>query len=538
MPTADDYAAWIVKNKNKRGTPEFQTVVEAYNEARSEEESTEPADQPLGTALQRGASRVVPQIQETIQGLRQLPGALSEAYTPSNIAEGLKLLAEPETYEQIGEERKNILREPIRRYGSAARAKETIATDPLGAAMDVSLVGSGAGAGLQQIPKAAKYGKMLERGAQALDPLSVASRVVTKPFREVADINIDVPTNEQLSARKTQAYERARNAGVMFTPDSFEGFVKGLRNNLRDDEGNLTRIVPELHADSDAALKALESYVGGSKSLDELEDMRRIVSDAAGSPKPADRRIAMLMKERLDDFVDEPPQGAVVSGNAKEGAAALAEARDANTRLRKSQLVDDLIRNAELSAPNFSGSGMENALRTEFRRIAKNPKQMRLFTQAERAAIEDVAKGGPITNAMRMVGKFAPTGVVSGSLSTGAGAGLGFAAGGPIGSGVGAVMLPVVGAAARGGATALTSRAARRAGETMRAGKEGATAGQRLGYMLEKYGDKLTDANPQSAFLVDMARRATAAGKQIDPYYARQLAAQLARMEQAEQAQE
>jgi hypothetical protein len=35
-----------------------------------------------------------------------------------------------------------------------------------------------------------------------------------------------------------------------------------------------------------------------------------------------------------------------------------------------------------------------------------------------------------------------------------------------------------------------------------------------------------------------MARRATAAGKQIDPYYARQLAAQLARMEQAEQAQE
>jgi hypothetical protein len=189
--------------------------------------------------------------------------------------------------------------------------------------MDVSLVGSVAGAGLQQIPKAAKYGKMLERGAQAFDPLSVASRVVTKPFREVADISIDVPTNEQLSTRKTQAYERARNAGVMFTPDSFEGFVKGLRNNLRDDEGNLTRIVPELHADSDAALKALESYVGGPKSLDELEDMRRIVSDAAGSPKPADRRIAMLMKERLDDFVDEPPQGAVVSGNAKEGAAAL-----------------------------------------------------------------------------------------------------------------------------------------------------------------------------------------------------------------------
>ena len=30
MATADDYAAWIVQNAAKRGTPDFDTVAQAY----------------------------------------------------------------------------------------------------------------------------------------------------------------------------------------------------------------------------------------------------------------------------------------------------------------------------------------------------------------------------------------------------------------------------------------------------------------------------------------------------------------------------
>lgn len=37
MATADEYAAWIVKNKDKKGTPEFDTVAQAYQEAKAEE---------------------------------------------------------------------------------------------------------------------------------------------------------------------------------------------------------------------------------------------------------------------------------------------------------------------------------------------------------------------------------------------------------------------------------------------------------------------------------------------------------------------
>lgn len=39
MATADEYAAWIVANKDKKGTPQFETVRQAYQEALAEEEA-------------------------------------------------------------------------------------------------------------------------------------------------------------------------------------------------------------------------------------------------------------------------------------------------------------------------------------------------------------------------------------------------------------------------------------------------------------------------------------------------------------------
>ena len=36
MATADEYAAWIVKNADKKGTSEFETVAAAYADARGQ----------------------------------------------------------------------------------------------------------------------------------------------------------------------------------------------------------------------------------------------------------------------------------------------------------------------------------------------------------------------------------------------------------------------------------------------------------------------------------------------------------------------
>lgn len=60
MATADEYAAWIVKNADKKGTPEFETVAKAYADAKSA--SVAPAKAPENADIQSG--RAKPQWQQ------------------------------------------------------------------------------------------------------------------------------------------------------------------------------------------------------------------------------------------------------------------------------------------------------------------------------------------------------------------------------------------------------------------------------------------------------------------------------------------
>lgn len=45
MATADEYAAWLVSNANRRGTPEFDTVARAYEEAKADERGAQARTQ-------------------------------------------------------------------------------------------------------------------------------------------------------------------------------------------------------------------------------------------------------------------------------------------------------------------------------------------------------------------------------------------------------------------------------------------------------------------------------------------------------------
>jgi hypothetical protein len=69
MATADEYAAWIVKNSAKRGSPEFDTVAQAYELAKREENDA------------RFASQAAPPQQETPGIGQQLLGAGEAALT-------------------------------------------------------------------------------------------------------------------------------------------------------------------------------------------------------------------------------------------------------------------------------------------------------------------------------------------------------------------------------------------------------------------------------------------------------------------------
>jgi hypothetical protein len=270
----------------------------------------------------------------------------------------------------------------------------------------------------------------------------------------LAQVSRAAPSKEALRKAATDAYKRAEDAGVVIAPESFKTLQVTVSKML-EKEG----IDPTLHPATTAALKRINE-TSGSISLSKLETLRRILKDAESTQTPADKRLAAKAVDTLDGYADTLGKKDVTAGDPG-AAAAFREARNYYSRARKADELDDLVARAELSAPNFSASGMENAIRTEFRNLAKNQRRMRMFTAEEQAAIRRVAQGGKIENALRMLGKFAPTGVVSTVLSS---------AGGAYIAGPAGFALPLAGAAARYGATRMTTRNAARANEIVRRG--------------------------------------------------------------------
>lgn len=86
MATADEYAAWIVKNADKKGTPEFDTVAAAYQDARGASKpavKSEPKSKPFGEDLT-----------DAIKDLPRQAG-LTARYGLEGVGDTLDMLASP-----------------------------------------------------------------------------------------------------------------------------------------------------------------------------------------------------------------------------------------------------------------------------------------------------------------------------------------------------------------------------------------------------------------------------------------------------------
>jgi hypothetical protein len=265
------------------------------------------------------------------------------------------------------------------------------------------------------------------------------------PFAMGAKGTLQAPTVQELKGQAGQQYKFAEDVGAVFKKNSYNQFANKLESTLAK-EGLDKTLQPRVFA----ALERIKDTKGGNVSLENMEILRRIGQAAGSSADASERRLASIMVDNLDDFVETAQPGQLAKGSS-EAVSALTDARELWKRAKKTEILDDLVASAELRADaNFSQSGMENALRRKLVTLADNPKKLRAFTKEEQNAIKVAAKGGPIQNALRLVGKLAPTGIVSGGGSVG----LGYLAGGPIG----AVGLPIAGGIARKGAEQLGLR--------------------------------------------------------------------------------
>lgn len=79
MATAQEYADWIVRNADKKGTPEFQTVAQAYQAARQQPAKPEQYDPTEGmSTFEKLAAGAGKSVVDTGRGIGQMLGMVSQ----------------------------------------------------------------------------------------------------------------------------------------------------------------------------------------------------------------------------------------------------------------------------------------------------------------------------------------------------------------------------------------------------------------------------------------------------------------------------
>lgn len=351
-----------------------------------------------------------------------------------------------------------------RRTGQSIGATATAL--PLGGAAAVRQaaipLASGAGggmaaAGAQQVfpgnPTAEFGAEVVGSGLTGAGLLRGAQRGAQRKLDEA------VPTVADLKDTAGDLYARAERNGVTASPQMTRQLHDDFANTLRR-EGQLGPQGSITNADTSTskAYNLLGQYADQPMRPSEMDTVRRVIADGRKSTEPGDQRLSGIMLDQFDDWT-------------RPLAPEFDEARSVASRYLQAEDLEQARELAGARAGQFTGSGYENALRTEYRGLDRaNIKGRNHFDPAVVDALQKVSRGTPGSNFARNVGRFAARGPVSAGLGVGGPALVGGAIGGPTGAlmaGGGAFAL---GEAGRAAATRMGLRAAEVAELTARNG--------------------------------------------------------------------
>lgn len=230
-----------------------------------------------------------------------------------------------------------------------------------------------------------------------------------------------VPSIDDLKAQASDLYAQAEARGVVADPAMTTSLADDITKIARDNELiTPTGRIAEAYPKAREALQLMRDYAGYDMNPTQMQVIRETLADAAFGTDGKEGRIAKKMLSAFDDFVSPL-------------APELAEARKVSSRYLKAGTLERARELAGARAGQFTGSGFENALRTEYRnldrRIIKGQEQG--WSPEQIQAIQNVSRGTPVQNTARNIGKLAPTGVVSAGLGSGVPFMIGNAVGGP-----------------------------------------------------------------------------------------------------------
>lgn len=307
----------------------------------------------------------------------------------------------------------------VRRVGQSVGAAAipiagTATTAGRAIAGGLSALGGGMGAATAQ--QVYPDNPLVEMGAETIASLlagGAGMKAAQGQARKAAEAA--VPSIADLKNQASNLYSQAEIRGVVAGPSVTSKLASDLDAIATKAE---VKGSPK-YTEANEALRVIERYRGADLNPTQIQVIREGLADSVQATEGRQRKIARDMLTAFDDATTPL-------------APELKEARSVASKYLSAGEIQKAIDLAEPGAAQFSQSGMSNALRTQFRGLDRDMiRGNRQFNPDVAAAIIDVSRGTPGTNALTRVGKMAPTGIVSGGLSAGVPFAIGNAMGGP-----------------------------------------------------------------------------------------------------------
>lgn len=237
------------------------------------------------------------------------------------------------------------------------------------------------------------------------------------------------PTAQDARDAANANYRTVRGYGVEYHAAPIERLADDITSDLTNDAYR-DHTAPSTFR----AINELREPVGANATVDDIDSVRKLLNRTRNSKSLSvpneDRAAARIAIDRIDNYLATAPQSHIAVNPQFAGRVAqeFGEARGNWAAAMRAEDIDSALERAEGRAARTGvGANIDNTIRQNVGAILDKMRRAHSnlgFSPAERTQMERVERGTLGSNALRLVGRMAPRGVLSGGFDVGAGLGL------------------------------------------------------------------------------------------------------------------
>ena len=421
MAISEEYAAWIVKNADKRGTEDFNAVVAAYEVTKKEEEqAAQPVAAPVaepstmqqlgrqaglaGRAIVSGVLSPVTMVGDLLAGGANLAQTSQVRYPSQMVQEGLTAigLPAPETMPE------RVSQAGMQAMTSTAGLAKLAPKSIFGQSLEAQIPAAAASS-MAAVPVAEQVKEFTGSDAAAtLAALGVgilAGGAAAKTSQAILESGGPKVTIQDIRDRSKASYQSVEAAGIVLSSNGSTALLNKIKSDL-----NSARFVPENATEVQNVLNKITSiYRPGNVKFGDVDQSRQLANDLLSSKDQNVRRLAKTMISSIDDYIAQlsPKDVVAGAGGVDDAVKKIMDARKDWRNQSRATMLDDILNVAEAKALDPKKSESE-LIRSGFINLYANKDKMKLFTSDEQAAIRRVAQGGSLDPLLSFISRFSP----------------------------------------------------------------------------------------------------------------------------------